>query len=48
MESQAACGADIEAAEARLAEDVERFERGLSRTNAEIAAEKVHNYYYQV
>lgn len=33
--------ADIESGEARLAEDVDRFERELARVNAEIAAEKV-------
>lgn len=40
-ESLAACGADVESGEARLAEDVDQFERELSRVNAEIAAEKV-------
>lgn len=44
VETLAACGADIESAEARLAEDVDRFERELSRANAEIAAEKVCEY----
>lgn len=36
-----ACRADIESKEARLAEDVGRFELELSRRNEEIAAEKV-------
>ena len=40
-ESLAACGADVESGEARLAEDVDQFEGELSRVNAEIAAEKV-------
>lgn len=43
MESLAACGADIESGEPRLAEDVDRFERELARANAEIAAEKVQS-----
>lgn len=36
-----ACLADIESGEARLAEDVDRFERELARVNVETAAEKV-------
>lgn len=40
-ESLAACGADVESGEARLAEDVGRFELELSRLNEEITAEKV-------
>lgn len=42
-ESLAACGADVESGEARLAEDVGRFELELSKRNEEIAAEKVTN-----
>lgn len=40
-EGLAACGADVESGEARIAEDVGRFELELSRANEEIAAEKV-------
>ncbi|CAM9314712.1 unnamed protein product, partial [Ectocarpus fasciculatus] len=41
VEGLAACGADIESGEARLAKDVDRFEQEISRVNAEIAAQKV-------
>ncbi|CAM9445830.1 unnamed protein product, partial [Ectocarpus sp. 13 AM-2016] len=41
VEGLAACGADIESGEARLKEDVGRFEQEISRVNAEIAAQKV-------
>lgn len=44
VEGLAACGADIESGEARLAEDVGRLEREISRVNAEIAAQKVPAY----
>lgn len=42
VECLAACGADIESGQARLSEDLHRFERELSRANAEVAAEKVN------
>ncbi|CAM9445389.1 unnamed protein product, partial [Ectocarpus sp. 8 AP-2014] len=41
FEGLAACGADIESGEARLEEDVGRFEQEISRVNADIAAQKV-------